>query len=284
MKIIKVYATCFWKDDASLLDSLKLYNGGSLVWKNIELTSSSDFDVAIVFTAPFSLHKDYRNHPSITFLTEPPTSQHHQQTTDIVSGMYLPMPWYVYSQQYAQPMKKKYKLISAVTSDLCFLEGHVKRLNFLQYLDSVVEGELDIFGRNYAGTNFLRQLKHYQGELSDKYMGLLPYQYHFACENSFISNYFTEKLIDPIVAECLCFYDGCTNIEEFIDDRSFVRLNINDINKSVDTIIDTIAAQEYKKRRKNILATKKRLLYELNPLNIIWAQINDKLLPDYFKL
>lgn len=284
MSKIRVYTTCFWKNDFELFNRLKLYNNGSSIWKNIELTIDSDFDVAIVLTAPFSLHNDYENRPSVTFLTEPPSSPHHQQTTDITANMYLPMPWHIYSQNYSFPIRSKHKLISAITSDLCFLEGHIKRLKFLQYIDAMVEGELDIFGRAHLGIGLLNQLKYYQGELSDKYMGLLPYQYHFACENSFIPNYFTEKLIDPILAGCLCFYDGCSNVEEFIDCQSFIRLDVNDVDKSLDVIINTIAAQGYKKQREHILSTKKRLLYELNPLNIIWAQINEKDLPNYFKL
>ena len=180
-------------------------------------------------------------------------------------------------------MNQKVELLSAVTSEQYWLVGHQKRLQFLYYLDSIVTEGMDIYGKKYTGQIF-SQFNNYRSELKDKFDGLIPYEYHFACENSFIPDYFTEKILDPIIAECLCFYDGCTNISEYIDNRAFIKIDVNDVQQSINTIIQSIEQNEFAKRIKYIMSAKKRILTQLNPLNIIWAALNGKDLPKYFKI
>lgn len=94
---------------------------------------------------------------------------------------------------------------------------------------------------------FLINLKNYKGYLPDKYDGLWQYDYHFACENSFEKGYFTEKLIDPIITETLCFYDGCPNIQEYIDERAYVKIDVTNIQESISTIVQCIQDDEWRK-------------------------------------
>ena len=285
---IRVYATCFWKPDETLLSDLKLYGFGKAEWKNIEFVTDDKFDAIAILTAPHKNHKDFDSKNAITFLTEPPSSPHIKNTTENISPMYLPAPWCFHSRHKNKVISishknEKTELLSAVTSELCWLEGHQKRLNFLFHFDAIVAEGLDIFGRKQTGEIF-SQFNNYRSELADKYDGLVPYQYHIACENSFIPNYFTEKILDPIVAECLCFYDGCSNISEYIDERAFIKIDVTNIQDSIDTIIRSIEDDEFSKRRKFITKEKQRILTHLNPLNIIWAALNGKDLPGYFKL
>ena len=56
----------------------------------------------------------------------------------------------------------------------------------------------------------------------------MPYRYTIAVENSAHDNYFTEKIIDALLSECLPFYWGCPNFATHIDPRAFITLPLND--------------------------------------------------------
>lgn len=286
--MIKVYATCFWQSDAELLANITKYGFGNARWKNLVFTDSKDFDVAVVLTAPWSECHDFAPNRAVRFLTEPPASSHHRDVADTVCPMYLPLPWWINSARRSEIVKvripdEKTGLISSVTSELAYMEGHAKRLYFLKAFDVLVQEGLDIFGKQYSGKIF-STFRNYRGELKDKYDGLIPYEYHINCENSFVDGYFTEKLLDPIIAESLCFYDGCTNVEKFIDPRAFVQINIDNIKESVHKIEQCINDGYYEKLLSRILREKRRIIYELNPLNIIWVQVNGFETIDYFRI
>ncbi len=271
--MLKIYVTCFWKNDSALLEDIRRYGFGKAEWKNLTFTDKAPFDVAVVLTSPSGNHLPYNRNDSITIYTEPPQSEHHRNTTNNISSIYLPLSFWIKEPTYETILFRSYekqKLLSTVTSDLGWLEGHQRRSIFIHYLDRIIEEGFDIYGKSYNG-KFLHLLENYRGELKYKFEGLLPYCYHFTCENSFLENYFTEKIVDPILAESLCFYDGCTNIETFIDDRSFIRIDISQPEVAAETICRAIQDNEYSKRFNYIKDQKKRLLTTLNPLNMIWA-------------
>lgn len=279
---IKVRITCFWENDYMFMESIKRFGQGSTIWKNIEFVSDESYDRLIILTRP---HKDlvnYNAEKAITFLTEPPTSNNiREHETSGILSMYLPLPFYNGNihgaHKYGGNGKRilKDKLFSCVTSDLNSLEGHFLRLRLIDYLDKKIDDGLDVWGKEY-GNIFFERIKSYKGELEDKYNALWRYKYHFACENSFTENYFTEKIADPIIAETLCFYDGCENIQNFIDDRAFVKIDVKNPIEASEKIIEMIQSDEFLRRKKYIKQQKKRLLTELNPLNIIWMAVNEK--------
>lgn len=138
---------------------------------------------------------------------------------------------------------RKTKLFSTVVSDLYFMEGHKLRINFLKYINDKID--IDIYGIRNAF-----KFKNYLGRLPDhcKDDGIFPYKYTFACENCSVNNYFTEKITDAIMGECLCFYWGCKNIETFINPNAYIKLDLNDNEKSLQTIISAINNNEWEKR------------------------------------
>jgi hypothetical protein len=199
--------------------------------------------------------------------------------------MYLPQPfWPVNILAQAKELSgshdsPKKELLSAVMSGLNGLTGHKLRLQLLKSLDAIVEDGFDIYGNSNRNPLF-KEMVNYKGPVQDKYAALWPYKYHFACENSFHQNYFTEKIVDPLVCDCLCFYDGCRNLEEFIDERAFVRIDVNNIRQSIEVIAKSIEGEEWERRIHIIQGQKDRFLYHLNPLNIIWMTLHGK---DTFK-
>lgn len=279
---IKVRVTCFWESDDKYLDTLKLFGRGKLAWKNIEFVADEDYDRLIILTRPHKEMQTYETGKAITFLTEPPASVNRQYNRCArTEEMYLPLPFWpanipgsLRSGGDGTPIRKT-RLLSCVTSDLNFMEGHFYRLRMVDVLDKLIDDGLDIWGKRYAD-HFFDSITKYRGEIGRKYDGLWDYKYHFISENSFENGYFTEKIVDPIIAESLCFYDGCKDVERFIDDRAFVRVNVREPLESAYKIIEMIQSNEYTRRIRFVRQQKKRLLTDLNPLNIIWMAVNDR--------
>lgn len=172
-------------------------------------------------------------------------------------------------------LKENEKIISTVTSDLCFYPGHLLRLNFLPYLDTL---DSVIYGKCTKGVNSpLHKLKNYKGPLKyNKDQGVFPYYYHFAAENSQEDGYFSEKLIDPILAESLCFYWGCNNVKNYIPEKAFIQIDITRPRQSL-SIIKTAIDNDYRnKRLKIIKQAKKKILTELSIMPVIDRIINNK--------
>ena len=292
LKKIKVKVTCFWEDATQMHATIRRYTmNGTHRWKNIDFVMDDSYDRLIILTRP---HKDQRYNPdnAITLLTEPPQSANiikHPTAVSLPVYVHLPFWEHLTKVQYQDVLNgkliKKTKILSSVTSELYnnVLPGYELRLQYIDLMDACIEDGFDLYGKKYSGT-FFDQIKAYKGSLLNKYDGLWSYKYHFACENSFYPDYFTEKIADPIISECLCFYDGCNNIEEFIDERAFVKIEVANPGDSVEKMIRMINDNEWRKRIKYIRLQKQRLLFELNPLNLIWAVANEMDALNMFRL
>jgi len=155
--------------------------------------------------------------------------------------------WHL-SSTYAQLQNSPQKnpdlqgIISTVLSDKYYDPGHKKRVDFAKFLDTK-DVPLHVFGSNLG-------YKHYKGFLSyhNKDDALLPYFYTFNVENQFINNYFTEKIIDGILSECLTFYHGPKNIRDYFDERAFVWLELEDFEADYN-LIKTVISEDWRTLR-----------------------------------
>lgn len=163
----------------------------------------------------------------------------------------------------SQPIQKKQdgSIISTVVSSQYSMPGHRLRIDFVKYFQEHSSLEMDVWGyeNKFAFRNYKGQLPQ-----RTKDAGLLPYKYHFIAENSDIKNYVTEKFNDAIIAESLLFYWGCSNVEEHIDPRAFIRLDLENKEASLKMIEDAIANDEWSKRIDIIRQEKHKLLYAYN--------------------
>ena len=150
----------------------------------------------------------------------------------------------------------KTKIMSVICSNKNIDQGQRLRLEFIELL-STSEINVDIYGNN-AYSNMQITLPY--GMKND---GMYPYKYHFAAENNYISNYFTEKIIDAILAECLCFYWGCPNISEYIDPNVFILVDLNRKEEGIEIIQKAIANNEWEKRIDSIRMMKRKILNEM---------------------
>lgn len=291
--MIKVRITTFARPDEELrIKLLKRYNEGKKHWKNLEFVSGEDYDILIIFTYPYedTLKQGYDQRKAITIKTEPSLSTYStSHITSRIVEQFIPLPFLPDSIKGNRAFGgngeriKKTHLFSAVTSELAGLPGHESRLKFLYTLSHSLKDNIDIFGWKIDGEYF-KLLHHYNGYLEDKFNGLWNYKYHFSCENSFEKNYFTEKILDPIISETFCFYDGCPNIFDFIDDRAFQLIDVNNIESSVETIFRKINDEGFETQLKYIRREKKRILTDFHPFKFISDVINERDLDKLLKI
>jgi GR25 family glycosyltransferase involved in LPS biosynthesis len=175
------------------------------------------------------------------------------------------------------PGDEKSNKIICILSQKIQDDGHRKRVEFLKNIESLgMESgtgmSIDVYGReNY------HQLKSYIGKTNSK-IEFSKYKYCFSCENNSEKNYATEKIWEPILFECLCFYWGCPNLEEYIDSRAFVRLPLDNFDECISIIKKAIEEDWWAQRIDIIKKEKQKILNELGffpRLNKIINAISD---------
>jgi hypothetical protein len=145
--------------------------------------------------------------------------------------------------------------ISTIQSNKYFDTGHIKRLDFIKFIENKLELDIDVFG-----TDFKDGYRRYKGYLDDKNMGYEPYKYYFMGENNYEHNYITEKLFEPILNECLTFYFGCPNVYDYLHPKSFVLLDPYDFEYSYNLMKKAIDENWYQQRLPYIKSEKNRIL------------------------
>lgn len=153
------------------------------------------------------------------------------------------------------PAPQKQRVMAACVSSKRFDPGHVRRLDFLGLLDRQ-DIDLDIYG---APENGFRRWRA-STPLHDKRRALLPYRYYFDAENNSTPNFYTEKIVDCLLAETLCFYWGCPNLDSFLDPRAYIRLELDDFDADLVRVREAIMADEWSARLPYIRAEKRRIL------------------------
>ena len=155
----------------------------------------------------------------------------------------------------------KIPTISSICSSKYFDVGHIHRVDFLKFLESKGDIPLDIFNQDNK-----HNFTNYRGKKTpyiDKSTGIVPYKYYFMVENNYERNFITEKLWEPILCETLIFYYGCPNIKDYINEKAFVQLDMNDFEKSYEIIKKAIKEDWWSQRIDIIRAEKKKLLNEM---------------------
>jgi len=149
--------------------------------------------------------------------------------------------------------------LSIVVSSKRWPPGHHLRLDLIHHLEQTGI-PIDVFGYDNA-----EGFAGYRGSLpeGDKRDGLFPYRYTIAVENCVEKNYFTEKIVDAILSECLSFYWGSAELDEYIDRDAYIRLPAEDPIAAQHIIETAIANNEWQRRLPAILRAKQRLIDRL---------------------
>ena len=153
--------------------------------------------------------------------------------------------------------------MATICSKKNFDEGHLLRNKFIKYMESTSQDTMsliDVFGRE----NF-HEFKSYKGVVpnDNKYNVYSEYKYCLAFENNSEHNYATEKIWEGILCETLCFYWGCPNLEDYIDEKAFVRLPLENEAEALKIIQQAIQEDWYSMRIGVIKQMKERILTKL---------------------
>jgi len=108
-------------------------------------------------------------------------------------------------------LPKKTKLVSMISSNNKFLDGHKFRLNILESVKNFV----DVYGRGF-------------NPIEKKDLGLVDYYYSIAVENDDTNNYFSEKILDCFMTCTLPIYWGSEHVYNIFNPKGIINLkNIN---------------------------------------------------------
>lgn len=164
---------------------------------------------------------------------------------------------------------KYYNYVSTICSSKYYDPGHRLRVDFLKYCEFQSNGKsvsefhlkIDIYGFNnkHGFKNYKNSL-----DMRDKVNGFMPYKYYFIAENNSERNYISEKLYEPILCECLCFYWGAPNASDYIHPDAFVPLDLNDFEGSYKIMERAIMEDWHSKRIDIIRKEKNKILNYYN--------------------
>ena len=160
----------------------------------------------------------------------------------------LPEPFiehfgYMWHSRPSKEITYKPNVISIAVSKKRQAPGHIYRHKLIE---KIIELGLpiDIYGHGSTDYSYNRV----KGSFNDAE----PYEnylFSICIENYQCSHYFSEKIITPIMYNCMPIYLGCNNINNYFDD--IIKLT-NDINKDILLLINIIKnPNEYYKRTYN---------------------------------
>jgi Glycosyltransferase family 10 (fucosyltransferase) C-term len=146
-----------------------------------------------------------------------------------------------------KPLKSKN--LSAIISSRVQYGTHQKRYAFINKLKGHFKKGLDWYSKN-------------ENPIEDKFMGLADYKYSIAIENGSHSGYFTEKLVDVILADAVPFYWGDTAIHQYFPKELIKSIPLEDFEQSIEIIETEINANSYQNYFDLIRESKLKILNE----------------------
>lgn len=277
----KFYLTCNWDSNQSItthwekkLDKVK--------YPDIEFTCDrSEADYYLVFNKPFYTEGDFdfMNDKTILIRMEPFMEENVNMWGDWAKPDYTKfksvvsppeclnfVEWHLDKtfdelKDTIYDEKTKGDTVSVILSDKYQDEGQMKRIDFIRYLQENYSDKikLDVYGKG----NLSRWgIKNHLGELPlyKKDDGILPYKYHFNCENSYKLNYITEKFYDAILGNTFLFYSGAFNANSIYPNGGFVFLDLDDFKTSAELMAKTIKNNKYDTEKTKIQRLKLDIL------------------------
>ena len=195
----------------------------------INITNGDDYDHAIILnTAMPNLKPGIPRERVVGLAFEPPkflqlTSEFVEYAKRYIGNYYigdatgLPEPFKErYSHMWYNPPlqepPKKSKVMSIMVSEKMGERGHLYRH---ELVNKILETELpiDIWGRGCKFYSFMQD-ERVKGDFKE----IEPYQvyqFHICIENFQLNEYFSEKIMNPLLCSTTPIYLGCNNIEKY---------------------------------------------------------------------
>lgn len=158
---------------------------------------------------------------------------------------------------------KKTKLISMIISNNTSPLGSLFRYEFAKILKKKLGNQIDFFGKGH-------------NPITDKEEGLRDYRYHITLENSYYTDYWTEKFSDPILSLSYPIYAGCPNLDSYFSKKSFMRISLLRPRYSIEKIQKLISSDTDKESLTILKQERKKILYEYNIFSLITKLITNQ--------
>lgn len=262
-------------------------------YKDLELCYDGDYDFVVTHNKVDNLK--YSNYRTIVFQSEPFELRkmfYGENNEEKINNSFfkffsmnkyhfMDFHWSNIKRNYSELIKevniknKSKNIVSFISNKFDQkLIGYKYRLDFLKYLDSISGFENYCPICNSFCKEYLLGLKCYRSPV--KYIDdvMLESKYVVQMENSYDDEYFSERLFVSLFCECLPFYAGSKKIDYFVDPDCFIRIDLTKPLEALDIVKQAIKNNEFKNRIKLIRSEKKRLLIDMNPLEIIHRIIN----------
>ena len=282
---INIKMLCNWCTSEKLCKEWNILSKGEFTWNNIRIThEDNNIDYYVIINKPYNENEKYIEDKTIIFQMEPQCNEQYQNWGVKTWGKwsnpdeskflqvrthkkyYNNCMWQLnmsYKQFMNEGIIKTYNHISTICSSKYYDPGHIKRVDFLKFLENKndLTIKIDIYGNdNKLGfKNYIKSL-----DIDKKTDGILPYKYYFMAENNSEHNYITEKLWEPIISECLCFYWGAPNVSEYIDKRAYITLDLDKFEESYNIIKNAINNDLWNERINIIRKEKYKILNYYN--------------------
>jgi GR25 family glycosyltransferase involved in LPS biosynthesis len=272
-KTYRIKMICDWCDSNSLCNEFNIMSQNNFSWNNIKIVSDDEcIDYYVIINRPPPYPTHFVPEKTIIFQMEPSIGTNKwNEWSNPDQDTFLQVnthnnnlnncAWQInYSYQFLSNTNKITKLFNRCLSSICSDKyndiGHIKRIDFLNFLESKTDKNFEL--HVYGSVNNLHKFNNDMGSLKmkDKQNGISPYKYYFMFENNFEKNYISEKLWEPILCETLCFYYGAPNVTTYINSEAFVLLDINDFEKSYK-IIETAISENWWSKKINIIKEEK---------------------------
>ena len=299
---IRVKMICDWELSENLCNDWNYMSKGNFTWNDIKITHEDDnIDYCVIINCPLILAikstetdtieykmldvSKYDDKKTIIFQMEPSFNKN-QKLKDEVMGIwanpdeskflevrnhkkyYNNCSWQIKKTYYElgnEIIIKKYDYFSTICSSKYIDDGHILRINFLKFLEGK-QSEENVFTIDIYGFDNSHNFINYRRQLSseEKHIGLYPYKYYFIAENNKEHNYITEKLWEPLLSECLCFYWGADNVSDYINPMAYISLDLNNFEESYQIIKNAIKNDLYSERIEYIKQEKYKILNYYN--------------------
>ena len=276
--MIRVALHCDWRTDESWYECFKKYMKPDCTWDNILFVPPGEpYDFIVIFNRPMRYDFDPKKAVLVqleTYLTRDVVFlvKARQEYFYVLTREDGPMPaqWALDSSydQLRSSSPGKTKVLSSVVSGHIDKPMHGIRLAFLE---SIRWEWFDLYGKRISNRP---SSPRYVGQLARKEDGLKAYKYAIAIENDRLLNYFTEKATDAILCECLCFYDGCPNVYDWINPEVIVPIDMTHRAAAMETIEKTVRDKEWEKRLPAIREEKRLILEHKQPAPFIHRIVN----------
>ncbi len=288
---ITVKILCNWFTSYEMYKHWNRFTKGNYMWNNLQLTADERADYYVILNAPHKADDYYDPKKTMVYQMEPwhfvatwgewaepdPAkfmAVFPHKTSLNMCEWQLEQDFLTLQNMDAAAFKVKGPIVASICSSKYYCPGHKYRIDFIKFVESKGDIAFNVYGEQNS-FNFTS----YVGKLSttEKSKGILPYKYYFMCENTAEKNYITEKLWESILCETLCFYWGCPNVEEWVDPRAYVKLDMNDFEGSYQIIKQAISENWYEQRLPYIKAEKVKVLHTYSFMPTIERVINSNL-------